>query len=87
MANAPAVPAPRERSAAPATGEPSEADGSTHVVRPGECLWSIAAQRLGPSAADARVAAYVQRLWETNAGRIATGTPNLIYPGQQLRLP
>ncbi len=37
-------------------------------------------------AGDAQVAVEVERLWQLNADRIGTGNPDLIYPGQELRL-
>ncbi len=60
---------------------------SHHVVRAGECLWTIAEHMLGDHASDARIAAAVERLWQLNAGRIGTGSPDLIYPGQRLTMP
>lgn len=61
--------------------------GSTgeHVVVPGDCLWDIAAARLGPGAP----AAAVDRAWRLlyDANRDVIGDdPNLILPGQRLRL-
>ena len=53
----------------------------------GESLWRIAEQRLGKGASDAKIAALVDELWRMNAGKIGTGDPDLIYPGQQLRMP
>ncbi|HXS45596.1 MAG TPA: LysM domain-containing protein [Solirubrobacteraceae bacterium] len=63
------------------------AGDATHVVRAGESLWSIARALAGPAASSARVAALVQELWQLNAARIGTGTPDLIHPGDALRLP
>lgn len=60
---------------------------SSHVVRPGESLWTIAEHQLGDHASDAKIAAAVERLWRLNAQRIATGNPDLIYPGQTLQMP
>ena len=59
---------------------------ATVRVRPGDSLWSIAARIAGPTATDAAVAAYWQRLRTLNAS--TTGdSPDLIHPGQQLDLP
>jgi nucleoid-associated protein YgaU len=55
-------------------------------VRRGDSLWSIARAQLGGDASNARIAAEVQRLWALNARRIGTCDPNLIFPGQRLRL-
>jgi nucleoid-associated protein YgaU len=55
-------------------------------VEAGQSLWLIAERVLGRDASDAEVTAEVARLWELNAARIGTGNPDLIYPGQELRL-
>lgn len=61
--------------------------GRVHEVKPGESLWAIAELRLGPHAGDAEIAAEVNRLWELNDTEvIRTGDPDLILPGQRLRL-
>jgi hypothetical protein len=58
-----------------------------HVVEPGQSLWAIAERRLGPRASDAAIAREVNRLWELNDTEvIKTGDPDLILPGQRLRL-
>ena len=57
------------------------------MVRPGESLWSIAAARLGPGASNAEIARELARIWSLNAAAIGTGDPDLILPGQTLRLP
>jgi nucleoid-associated protein YgaU len=57
-----------------------------YTVQPGDCLWSIARRVLAAGASDAAVAAEVDRLWRLNAGAIGTGSPDLIEPGQVLRL-
>jgi nucleoid-associated protein YgaU len=55
-------------------------------VRPGDSLWSIARRLLGPSAFNGQIAREVSRLWRLNKERIATGDPNLLRIGTQLRL-
>ncbi len=57
-----------------------------HTVRAGESLWSIATDLLGERASTTRVAREVNRLWELNDDRIATGSPDLIYAGTRLTL-
>jgi LysM domain len=58
-----------------------------HVVKSGESLWAIAEERLGARASDAEIAEEVNRLWELNDTEvIRTGDPDLILPGQRLRL-
>ena len=57
-----------------------------HTVQPGESLWSIAADLLGERATVARTARAVNRLWELNDDRIASGDPDLLFAGTRLRL-
>lgn len=90
-AGAPAAPAPEEAPAAPPAAVSADPGRSlvgkdTYVVRPGDCLWHIAA-RLLPAGADAdAVEDEVERLWRLNEERIGTGDPSLIYAGTELRL-
>jgi hypothetical protein len=69
-------------------GAASERSGGapTHVVEPGQSLWVIARSVVGEPAGIAQVAFEVRRLWQLNAVRIGTGNPDLIFPGQELRL-
>ena len=61
-------------------GEPgSAAPRRTHVVAPGETLWSVA-QRYGPSGSDPR--RYIYELEQLN-----TAAPDPLVPGEQLTLP
>ena len=57
-----------------------------HVVQRGESLWSIATDRLGDGVSVTQVSREVSRLWELNAERIGTGSPDLLYAGTRLRL-
>jgi hypothetical protein len=57
-----------------------------HIVQRGESLWSIASDRLGERAGAAGIAREVDRLWELNEDRIASGSPDLLYTGIRLRL-
>ena len=57
-----------------------------HVVQRGESLWSIATDRLGERAGVAQIAREVDRLWQLNEDRIASGSPDLLYTGTRLRL-
>ncbi len=52
----------------------------------GESLWAIATDLLGRDATDAQIAREVQRLWQLNRTRIATGDPDLVYAGTKLIL-
>lgn len=72
----PAIPAARSGAVPP----PREV-----VVRPGDSLWSIAEELLGPAADDAEVTAAWHRLHHANRSRV--GDPDLIRPGQHLVVP
>jgi nucleoid-associated protein YgaU len=56
------------------------------VVHRGDTLWDIAARHLEPGANDARVAAEWPRWHAANRSTIGPD-PNLILPGQRLRIP
>ncbi|MBJ7329180.1 MAG: LysM peptidoglycan-binding domain-containing protein [Solirubrobacteraceae bacterium] len=73
-----------------ATSAPAPArisvSGASHVVRSGESLWAIAAALVGADASPAQIAREVQRLWQLNADRIGTGSPDLLHVGTRLDL-
>ncbi len=56
------------------------------VVRPGDTLWHLAADRLRPSASDGEVALLVERIHGRNRELIGPD-PDLIHPGQRLAVP
>ena len=56
------------------------------TVRPGDSLWNLSAARLGPFASDVDIALDWPRLYQANKDIIG-GNPNLLRPGQVLRLP
>lgn len=61
-----------------------------YVVMPGDSLWSIAESTVetrDPAASGADVADYWRRLMEANVGRLRSGDPSLIYPGETIELP
>lgn len=66
-------------------------EADTWRVEAGDSFWSIAtevvAELLGRPPGDAEVAPYWAELVEANRDRLATGDPDLIYPGQDLHLP
>lgn len=80
------APTPRPVAATPADPGRNLAGKDTYVVRPGDCLWQIAADLLGPGADTQAIEAEVGRLWRLNEDRIGTGDPSLIYAGTELRL-
>jgi nucleoid-associated protein YgaU len=59
---------------------------ATVVVQRGDTLWDIAARHLGPGGNNARVAAEWPRWHAANRSTIGPD-PNLILPGQRLRVP
>jgi resuscitation-promoting factor RpfA len=83
------VPAPHASTvpAPPANAAPlPDAGVASYTVRPGDCLWSIAATRLGRSATTRAI----DRGWRViyDANRHSVGPdPNLIHPGLVLTLP
>jgi hypothetical protein len=79
-------PSPRPDASIPADVGRNLAGKDTYVVRPGDCLWKIAAELLGPGADTQAIEDEVYRLWRLNEDRIGTGNPSLIYVGTELRL-
>jgi len=63
-----------------------EPPGRVHVVRPGDTLWAVAAADLGGRADPARISTHWHRIHELNLSVIGSD-PDLIHPGQQLRMP
>lgn len=71
----------------PATSTPpTGAPGRTVVVRPGDTLWGLAAQRLPPPATDAEIAASWPGWFVANREVIGPD-PHRILPGQRLTPP
>ena len=56
------------------------------VVAPGDSLWSISAQWLGPEATTQQIANGVERIYTRNQTQIGSD-PDLIFTGQKLLLP
>lgn len=67
------------------TVTPVVSERTVHV-RPGDCLWTIAARLLAPGAPDAAVDVAWRRLAKANSGRLGAD-PDLIFPGTTLRVP
>jgi hypothetical protein len=55
------------------------------VIEPGDSLWAIAQERLGPNATPQQVANEVDRIYGLNQNQIGNN-PDLIFPGQELLL-
>ena len=80
----------------PAGGHPPDHDVITRrasdrspvdvVVRPGDCLWTLAARFLGP-AASARSTAAAWPLWWAANRAVIGDDPDLLLPGLRLRVP
>ena len=56
------------------------------VVRPGDCLWTLAARSLGPAASTRSTAAAWPLWWAANRTVIGDD-PDLLRPGLRLRVP
>jgi DNA-binding CsgD family transcriptional regulator/nucleoid-associated protein YgaU len=56
------------------------------VVSPGDSLWSISEERLGPNATPQQIASEAERIYALNQNQIGAD-PNLIFPGQKLLAP
>ena len=73
--------------AGPRLRDPQPGGQSPEVtVRPGDSLWSLSSARLGPYASDVDVALDWPRIYQANRDAIGAN-PNLLRPGQVLRLP
>ncbi len=72
----------------PAVAEAQTGDKSTSsiVVRPGDSLWSISEERLGPNANPQRIVKGTAQIYALNRERIGAD-PNLILVGQELLVP
>ena len=65
--------------------EPAAAPGEV-TVRAGDSLWSLSAAQLGPFASDVDIASAWPRLYQANR-QIIGEDPDVLHPGQVLRLP
>lgn len=88
---APPPPAPRTpvRQPAPpvAPAPPGPVARSVvYVVRDGDTMWSITDWALAGRSTPARIAASWRQIWDANRKTIGPD-PNLIHPGQRLRVP
>lgn len=72
-----------ERTSRPAVAATPTTAPKTYVVRPGDSLWSIARDHPGGTAS---VDQHWRAIWQANR-EVVGDDPNLIIPGQALRLP
>jgi hypothetical protein len=79
-----ASPATANAKATPLANDPQAAERV--VVAPGDSLWSISAQWLGPEATTQQIADGVERIYVLNQKQLGSN-PNLIFAGQSLLLP
>ncbi len=82
---APASVAPRQPEVRPVARPAPTAVSQTYVVRPGDSLWSIADSHPGPGTSGS-VHERWQAIWQANRD-VVGDDPDLILPGQALRLP
>ncbi len=81
----PGIASPPPPAAAPSPVRP-DAGSATRTVRPGDSLWRIAAQELGPDASAARIAQAWPTWWQANRTVIGPD-PDLLRPGTRLTAP
>lgn len=77
-------PAPHRASPREQPPGPGRTHGSM-TVHHGDSLWRLSSERLGPAASNAEIARAVRALHRANHDHI--DDPDLIHPGQHLRLP
>jgi Tfp pilus assembly protein FimV len=65
---------------------PARPSTSTYTVRPGDALWRVAERHLARSGSVKEIAKQVQALESLNADRIASGDPDVLEAGEELRL-
>jgi hypothetical protein len=84
----PTQPIPRRPTGpTPPRSETGRSVGSEMVrVRPGDCLWMLAARHLPASATDTDIAAYWPRWYAANRAVIGA-EPDLLHPGELLHVP
>jgi hypothetical protein len=84
----PPSPAPPERQAVAERPRvaPVRPTASTYTVQPGDALWRVAKRHLAGSSSVTEIAKQVQDLESINRDRIASGDPDLLEAGEELRL-
>jgi nucleoid-associated protein YgaU len=69
-----------------ALGRPAPLRPRTWTVRPGDCLWSLAAEHLAPDAGLAAIDQAWRAVYGANRGVVGPD-PDLLVPGTRLRVP
>ena len=69
------------------TGSPPASPENSVVVERGDHLWRISARHLGPEAGNNDIAPYWREVVEANVPRLRSGDPDLIFPGEIVKLP
>jgi hypothetical protein len=75
-----------ENAGALAVSRPANEPSTRLVVYPGDTLWWIAQERLGPNTTPQQIVNEVERIYQLNRALIGDD-PDLILPGQELLLP
>jgi hypothetical protein len=85
---APPSPTPSPPAPVPAPAPPPSLPLEEVVVAPGDSFWSLAVDAVTDRPARGEVDRYWRQLIEANRARLVDpGNPDLLYPGQRLRLP
>jgi LysM repeat protein len=71
---------------APVANRGADAASARVVARPGDTLWSISSEQLGPNATPRQIANGVERIYALNQDQIGAD-PNMIFAGQKFVLP
>ncbi len=80
------VPANAAKPATRPANPPASSPGTRIVVRDGDCLWTLAAQRLGSGATDTQIDREWRRWYKLNRTAIGTN-PDLVRTGTRLLVP
>ena len=80
------APPPRQAVVERRRAVPARPSTSTYTVRPGDALWRVAERHLARSGSVKEIAKQVQALESLNADRIASGDPDVLEAGEELRL-
>jgi hypothetical protein len=89
-----ATPQQRQRQRQPQRPQPQRPQATSHHVLPGDNLWTISRDHLAQvtdrpagELSDHEIAAYWLRVIAANRDSLRSGDPDLIFPGEVIRLP